>query len=123
MFPAGLPGLALVLLRVSVAMALLVEDYRHGQQLSGWTQAGAILISIALSVGYSTPIVAAIGLALHALIWFELHGLICCDPGIDSAAVATIVALNAITLALLGPGAYSVDSYRFGRRVVVLPPS
>jgi uncharacterized membrane protein YphA (DoxX/SURF4 family) len=123
MFPTGLPGLALVLLRASVAIALLVEDYSHRQELSGWIQAGAILISIALSVGYSTPIVAAMGLVFHALIWSGLHGLNCCDLGVDSATVATIVALNAITLALLGPGAYSVDSYRFGRRVVVLPPS
>jgi hypothetical protein len=115
MFPTGLPGLALLLLRASVAIALLVENYNHRQSLSGWIQAAAILISVALSAGYLTPILAVIGLVFHGLIWSSL--------GLGSAAAATVVALNATALALLGPGAYSVDSYRFGRRVVVLPPS
>jgi hypothetical protein len=33
-----------------------------------------------------------------------------------------VLSLDALALALLGPGAYSVDSRRFGRRLVVLPP-
>lgn len=114
MFPRGLPGLALLLLRVSVATALLVEIHSHRRDLSGWIQAAAILISVASSAGYLTPIVAVMGLVFHALIW--------CGLGIGSAAVAIMISLDAIALALLGPGAYSVDSYRFGRRVVVLPP-
>jgi hypothetical protein len=115
MFPTGLPGLALLLLRGSVAIALLVEAFSHHDVLSGWMRAGAILISVALSVGYLTPIVAVMALVAHGLIWSSL--------GVGSAATATVIALNAAALALLGPGAYSVDSYRFGRRVVVLPPS
>lgn len=115
MFPTGLPGLALLLLRASVAIALLVEHFSYRDVLSGWMLAAAILISVALSAGYLTPIVAAISLLLHGLIWSSL--------GVGSTAAATMVTLNAIALALLGPGAYSIDSYRFGRRVVVLPPS
>ena len=111
MFPTGLPGLALLLLRGSVAIALLVEAFSHHDVLSGWMRAGAILISVALSVGYLTPIVAVMALVVHGLIWSSL--------GVGSAATATVIALNAAALALLGPGAYSVDSYRFGRRVVV----
>lgn len=113
MFPRGLPGLGLLLLRASVGMALLVEDYDHRQDLSGWIQGAAILTSLALSVGYLTPIIAVMALVFHGLIWS--------GPGVGSAAVETIVSLDALALALLGPGAYSVDSYRFGRRVVVLP--
>lgn len=115
MFPTGLPGLALLLLRVSVAIALLVESFGHRGVLLGWIPAAAIPIAAALTAGYLTPIVAASALVLHGVIWSGL--------GVGSAAAVTIVALNAIALALLGPGAYSVDSYRFGRRVVVLPPS
>jgi hypothetical protein len=33
----------------------------------------------------------------------------------------TVSILNALALALLGPGAYSFDALRFGRRVVDLP--
>ena len=30
--------------------------------------------------------------------------------------------LDALALVLIGPGAYSIDARRFGRRLVVLPP-
>ena len=39
-----------------------------------------------------------------------------------SVGPTALVCLDALALALMGPGAYSIDSYRFGRRVVVLPP-
>jgi uncharacterized membrane protein YphA (DoxX/SURF4 family) len=117
MFPPGLPGLALLLLRASVAIALILNDYGHRDALSGWVHAAAIVISLAISVGYLTPIVASAALVCHALIWFAVSG------GLDAAALALIFALDALALALLGPGAYSLDSRRFGRRLVVLPPA
>jgi hypothetical protein len=51
---------------------------------------------------------------LHVLIWLHL--------GFTSLFLASIVLVDALVLALLGPGAYSLDSYLFGRRMVVLPP-
>jgi uncharacterized membrane protein YphA (DoxX/SURF4 family) len=116
MFPPGLPGLALLLLRASVAVALLLDNHAHRDALPAWVQGAAILISLVVSVGYLTPIVAAAALALHALVWIAV------GAGIDAAAVTIILSLDAVALALLGPGAYSVDSRRFGRRLVVLPP-
>jgi hypothetical protein len=114
MFPSGLPGLALLLVRASVALALLFTDYGLRHVLPGWVHGIAIVISGALSLGYLTPVAAATALAFHGLLWFA--------AGVDNAAVSVIFALDAIALALLGPGAYSIDSYRFGRRLVVLPP-
>jgi hypothetical protein len=73
----------------------------------------AILLALALSVGYQTPVAAVIGILFHGLVWAHL--------GIGSVAEVVVVSLDAAALALLGPGAYSVDSYRFGRRVLVLP--
>lgn len=113
MFPPGMPGLALLLMRVCVALALLLTDLGHRHVLPGWVHGVALLTSVALSIGYLTPIAAATALAFHALVWTGI--------GIDSPAVSVIFALNAIALALLGPGAYSIDSARFGRRLV-LPP-
>lgn len=112
MFPTGLPGLALLLLRFSVAVAVVVSSYR--QDPLGWLQATAIVLAIALLAGYMTPIAAAVALTVHGFIWFSLAP--------ESTAWACIVSLDAIALALVGPGAYSVDAYVFGRRVVVLPP-
>jgi hypothetical protein len=115
MFPAGLPGLALLLLRTSTAVALLAETYLHRQHLAAWILASAAIISFALSAGYLTPVVAILSVLLHGVIWG--------NSGIEETAWAAIVSLDAIGLALLGPGSYSVDSYLFGRRVVVLPHS
>jgi hypothetical protein len=113
MFPAGLPGLALVLLRASVAIALAVDAYSHREELPPWIHAVALLLSAALMAGYLTPIVVLMVLTFHGLVWFGL--------GLDTAATAIVVALDATALALLGPGAYSVDSRLFGRRLVVVP--
>ncbi len=95
---------------------MLLEGYVHRGALQGWVEGAAILISLALSVGYLTPLAAGAALLFHALLWFGL------GVGLDAAAIATVFALDALALALLGPGAYSLDSRRFGRRLLVLTP-
>jgi hypothetical protein len=114
MFPPGLPGLALLLLRISVASAVLIEGFCLRSSSPGWLQAIAVLISAALVPGYLTPLIAVAALIFHTWIWYS-HGL-------GSAAIAAIGSLDALALALLGPGGYSVDSILYGRRLVVLPP-
>jgi hypothetical protein len=114
MFPGGLPGLALLALRASVGCALLIDNFDRGPELSGWLKGVGVLLAGALWAGYLTPVVAIVTLMLHVLIWFYL--------GFSSLFLASIVLVDALVLALLGPGAYSLDSYLFGRRVVVLPP-
>ena len=101
-------------LRASVAFALLIDNFERGPELSGWLKGAGVLLAIALWAGYLTPVVAIVALMLHVLLWFNL--------GFTSLFLASIVLVDALVLALLGPGAYSVDSYLFGRRVVVLPP-
>jgi hypothetical protein len=113
MFPPGWPGIGLLFMRSSVAIALLVEGYCRRQGLPVWMQAAGILLSITMFAGCMTPIAAAIGLLCHGLIWFRV--------GINAAA-AIIVSLDIVALILLGPGAYSIDAYRYGRRVLMPPP-
>jgi putative oxidoreductase len=112
-FPFAWPGIGLLFLRSSVAIALLVEGFRFRGNV-GWIQGAAILLSITLFAGYLTPIASATALLLHGLIWYKM--------GASSTAVVVVVSLDMIALTLVGPGAYSVDAVRFGRRVVVLPP-
>ena len=96
MFPPGMPGLALLLLRASVAMALLLDGYGHQRDLSGWLQAAAILISAGIGVGYFTPIVAALALGLHTAIMLGLC--------IDNAGPVVVIALYWTPFAHHGPG-------------------
>jgi uncharacterized membrane protein YphA (DoxX/SURF4 family) len=114
MFPPGFPGMALLLLRMSVVLSLLFTDYIYRLTLPGWVHALALAISILLSLGCFTPIAAVTALVFHALLWLLV--------GVDYEPVAFVYVCDAIALALLGPGAYSIDAYRFGRRLVVLPP-
>ena len=114
MFPSGLPGLALLALRASVSLALLAECFVYRQSLSDLLLTAAIALAVVLSIGWLTPIASVIALALHGAIW--------CLVDVPAAGVLTVVVLDGLALSMLGPGAYSLDSYRFGRRVVVVPP-
>lgn len=114
MFPSGWPGFGLLLLRFSVAIALLAEACAHRQGLPDWLLGAAGLVAASLLAGYLTPVGAGLGLLLHLLVWFRL--------GSGGAALATGVLLETTALALLGPGQYSVDAFRFGRRILVPPP-
>jgi len=106
-----MPGLALLSLRASVAIALLLEHYGHRQGMAGWMLAATIVLCGALCLGFLTPIAAMATLVFHGMIWAAY--------GVNNVAMAAIVGLDAVALALLGPGGYSIDSYRFGRRIVL----
>jgi hypothetical protein len=115
MFPAGLPGLALLLLRLSVAALLFIDQ--AGNLLlpaPGWLLIISIVAALAVSLGILTPLFAVLsGLAKI----FALVGL-----AQILAPLVVLALLLAAALAMLGPGAYSVDAKMFGRRVVLLPP-
>jgi hypothetical protein len=113
MFPSGLPGIALLLLRLSVAFTVLLHGYARREVLAVAALAGFLLLAMALIVGFLTPIVTLLVMAVQfAGPW----GL-----GMTNTGFVTVSILNALALALLGPGAYSFDALRFGRRVVDLP--
>lgn len=111
MFPVGLPGVGLVCLRLAVALSLCLatQSAYAGFPAFAWLL-GTLCFS--LIIGLATPVFAACCAIVGAYAWIR-YG----DAGWPCASVSIAAA---IALALLGPGAYSVDARLFGRKSVVL---
>lgn len=115
MFPIGAPGAALFVLRISVGATLLVDGTIHCVLVTSlWVLLPVALTATCLCLGFLTPYCAALcGL-------MELYTLTVAG-GHDSFNLVISV-LTSVVLAILGPGAYSVDARIFGRRLLAVPP-
>jgi hypothetical protein len=115
MFPQGGPGLALFLLRGSILASFVAIASRHSSVAhTSMVVVGVALVSLCLITGFATPVIsviAAVAAVADMLVGARAQGFI----------VSSVLLLDAAALALLGPGAYSIDARLFGRRVTVLP--
>lgn len=114
MFPGRAPGIALLLLRVSIGAGVILNgSLRFPSVLGEWDLWARLALDLLLLAGVFTPWVA---LLTGILTVVDVVGV-----GLPCAPIAFLTAVNAIALGLLGPGAYSADARMFGRRVLVLP--
>jgi hypothetical protein len=112
MFPAGRAGVGLVFLRVSTIAALLVGTYgEFGPSLHGRAAMVCWTLALPLGAGFAT-VLSAVGCCVAAI------GLLLTTMGPQPGCLA-VLALLSVSLALLGPGAYSADARLFGRRVLM----
>lgn len=111
MFPCGWPGRGLLLLRLAVGFILSYDGIRAlmrmPQRESITLQVIAAIAGIFLLAGFWTPIASAI-VALSEL-WIALTGT-------DHPRGTILLATLGIAIAMLGPGAHSIDAVLFGRK-------
>ncbi len=114
MFPAGPPGIALMLLRFSVASAFCIYADAHWSPLSTLGFVFILIMpSLFLTLGLLTPYCSVICGILETFIVLSRHDIF------DIPLFLSI--LNSAALMMLGPGAYSLDARIFGRRLLNLP--
>jgi putative oxidoreductase len=119
-FASGWPGLGLLLLRLLTAVALIhfgIAGVLAAPSLAiVILQITGIAAGVLLLIGLWTPVagtLAAVVKVLIALSRFSSHSG---DPWI-----AIIQAVLGTALAMVGPGAWSIDALLFGRKRIDIP--
>ena len=124
-FPARAPGTGLLLLRMAIGATLVAQAMPclSGAPDPRLTYCLLALVSGAsLIVGFLTRIVAAIAATLVASA--TLLSLTSSSVGsLQSHPLDLNMIVVAVAIALLGPGAISLDAALFGRRKVIIPRS
>lgn len=126
-FPAGLPGVGLLLLRAVVGATLVAQGLGcllfggHSTALFPLIAALLVLSGVFILLGFLTPILsplACIECLGIALSWLPPQMWILAG---SKLAIAQLIAVSA-AIALLGPGAFSIDARLFGWKEIVIPP-
>jgi len=122
-FPDGWPGFGLLLLRIVVGVTAAVQGGVHLVTVGSLTLGTCVIAGLAITsgaavlIGVLTPFTGVVLSLSIPLFWLPspAAGLF-----LDKIAALLIMA-DAIAIALLGPGACSVDAFIFGRREVLIP--
>jgi putative oxidoreductase len=108
-FARGWPGVGLLLLRVTAGIALVVRSTLVLENTptfgTGFFQLFIATAGLLLIAGLWTPVGAAVMVPLELWRIISRHG----DPASD-----VLLCVLALAIALLGPGAWSVDARLFG---------
>jgi hypothetical protein len=129
-FPDGWPGVGLLLLRMAVGgTAVAVGAVTLAERASPMPTIGLAVISMVaigcgalLLIGFLTPgATVLVGLGSAGL---TLPGCPALAASLFEAKPSSgFVIVMSLALLLLGPGAFSLDSYLFGRREIVIEAS
>ena len=107
-YPGGRVGFALLLMRAS--LVILVITVNVIPIPASWLAVSTLLLSATLSMGFAVRITATLCAVTIAVTGWPFDG--------TNDMPFLVCALNALALALMGPGSYSIDAIAFGRRTV-----
>jgi len=115
MFPNGWPGRGLLLLRASLGLMILhqsVSQFPGPAVVSSVLLAASCIAGLLLLLGIWTPLTA---LCLTAIALVRLFF------GMDEPFTGFLSAAVALSIAMLGPGVWSIDAVLFGRQRLRFP--
>ena len=112
MFPAGAAGWGLLLLRLCAGGMLIRNCILDATaSIPTWEIAGVVMLAGAFVLGAFTPVVCSVSAMLQIFVLLRAQQL---NPLHFAFSFCVTAALF-----LLGPGAFSLDSCLFGRRLIV----
>jgi hypothetical protein len=111
MFPGGWIGFALILVRACVILSLWITGAKAVSSDPWECLVVLSLLSVLIATGSLTPL--ACGMVAVVQIYLVWH------QHTDSINQGALSLMLEIALALLGPGAFSVDAKLFGRRLIM----
>jgi uncharacterized membrane protein YphA (DoxX/SURF4 family) len=115
-FPNAWPGAGLLFLRLAAGIALIIggSPALWGVPHSGLLAAQIVAISVGifLFAGLWTPLAGALQAIIELWIAFSRG---------SEGAIHLLAATLGVGLAMLGPGAWSIDARLFGRKRIDIP--
>jgi uncharacterized membrane protein YphA (DoxX/SURF4 family) len=127
-FPAGWPGLGLILLRIAVALGAITQGLNALPAPGGpalivrFLGILAIIGGLFILAGFLTPVAGAA--AMIGFLAMGIARLLNTDAHPHGDAILALhLAVMSLALVLLGPGAISLDARLFGRREIIISES
>jgi putative oxidoreductase len=112
-FPNSWPGAGLLLLRFTAGFSLVGIAAMHGDLADTaalFLRCASVGVAILLLIGLATPVAGVLDAAIQV-------GIIVLGKHYDSSFM--LAAALGLALAMLGPGAWSMDAWVFGRKRIV----
>ena len=132
-FPAGVPGAGLLLLRLTLGVYLIAQGVRIVAPLVNTGTPPTILAALTAlatlvggalgAAGILTPITQSMSAAGGLMTLIDAMRTPPAVTGLEVPwPLALMTTVVAVSLVFLGPGAYSIDAFLFGRKEISIPP-
>jgi len=112
-FPNSWPGLGLLILRFATGLSLAAEAHVAGDLVDTASLLARCVVdglAVLIWIGLSTPLAAITGAAIQIIVFTIGHKF---------NLSLLVFAAVALSLAMLGPGAWSIDARLYGRKRIV----